>query len=102
MAKSSAWWRMRGVKPQAWQARITMVWQRVSGLPAIHGASRQSWMLVSAWPFGPAAGGQVDGLLEQRLGVKRGVWLRWHVVVGKGEGDVEGSRAQGAWDGDRV
>jgi hypothetical protein len=55
VAKSSAWWRTRGVKPQAWQARITMLWQSVPGLPAIHGASRQCWMLVCPAAGGPAA-----------------------------------------------
>ena len=74
------------------------MWHRVPGLPAIHGASRQSAMLVRAG----SEVGQVDDLLEQRLAVQGGVRRGGHVVVDEGQGDVEGSAAQRVGDVDRV
>jgi hypothetical protein len=50
----------------------------------------------------PGSGDQVDGFFEQRFLLQRGVWFSRHVIVDKGEGDVDGSRVQGTWDGDRV
>jgi hypothetical protein len=46
--------------------------------------------------------GEVDGLLDQRLGVQGGVRPDGHVVVIVDERDVEGPGAQGLGDGGRV
>ena len=83
---------MRGVNPAAWQARTAITWHSVPGLATIHGAPAVSTdrCVPRARAILPGRGrGQVDGLLEQRLGVQSGVRLGRDVVVLVHQRDVE-------------